>query len=113
MTLPADIRFSRRALVVGGAMGVVGTTLAGRMAWLSLVEGDKYAAAAEGNRVSLRLIPPRRGWIVDRDGKPLALNQPDYRLELLPDQVKDIDPVTSWFKIMHDYTKCDVQLPKN
>lgn len=29
------------------------------------------------------------------------------------DQVKDIDPVVSWLKVMHDYTKCDVQLPKN
>ena len=88
---PTDPRFTRRALLVGAGMGAVGVTLAGRMAYLSVWEGAKYAAQAEGNRVSLRLIPPRRGWIVDRDGKPLALNAPDYRVELLPDQVKDLD----------------------
>ena len=88
---PADPAFTRRALLVGAGMGVAGVTLAGRMAYLSVWEGAKYAAAAEGNRVSLRLIPPRRGWIVDRSGKPLALNAPDYRVELLPDQVKDLD----------------------
>ncbi|MBV8973126.1 MAG: penicillin-binding protein 2, partial [Sphingomonadaceae bacterium] len=88
---PVDIRFNRRALLAGAGMGAVGATLAARMAWLSVVEGPKYAAEAEGNRVSLRLIPPRRGWIVDRGGKPLALNQPDYRLELLPDQVHDLE----------------------
>ena len=89
--IPADPRFTRRALLVGAGMGAVGVTLAGRMAYLSVWEGAKYSAQAEGNRVSLRLIPPRRGWIVDRSGKPLALNAPDYRLELLPDQVKDLD----------------------
>ncbi len=86
-----DPRFSRRALFVGAGMGAVGVTLAGRMAYLSVWEGAKYAAQAEGNRVSLRLIPPRRGWIVDRAGRPLALNAPDYRLELLPEQVTDLD----------------------
>ncbi len=86
-----DPRFTRRALIVGAGMGAVGVTLAGRMAYLSVWEGAKYAAQAEGNRVSLRLIPPRRGWIVDRAGKPLALNAPDYRVELQPDQVKDLD----------------------
>ena len=86
-----DPRFTRRALFVGAGMGAVGITLAGRMAYLSVWQGAKYAAQAEGNRVSLRLIPPRRGWIVDRAGKPLALNAPDYRVELLPDQVKDFD----------------------
>ncbi|QYE33953.1 penicillin-binding protein 2 [Polymorphobacter sp. PAMC 29334] len=84
-------QFSRRAFVVGGAMGAVGLTLAGRMAYLSIWQGEKYALLAEGNRVSLRLIPPRRGWIVDRQGKPLALNQPDYRLELIPEAVTDLD----------------------
>ena len=91
MTSPTDIRFTRRAVFVGGAMAAVGGTLAGRLAYLSVWQRAKYAAQAEGNRVSLRLIPPRRGWIVDRDGRPLALNQPDYRLELLPDQVTDLE----------------------
>ncbi|MGI4878774.1 MAG: penicillin-binding protein 2 [Janthinobacterium lividum] len=84
-------QFSRRAFVVGGAMGAVGLTLAARMAYLSVWQGEKYKLLSEENRVSLRLIPPRRGWIVDRFGKPLALNQPDYRLELIPEQVVDLE----------------------
>ena len=85
--------FTRRALVVGGAMGLVGVTLASRLAYLSIFEGEQYALASEENRVQLRLIPPRRGWIVDRSGKPLALNRPDYRLELIPEQITDLDAV--------------------
>jgi penicillin-binding protein 2 len=88
---PREARFSRRALLLGGGMGLVGTTLAGRLAWLSVFEGDQLAAAAERNRIRNRLVPPRRGWIVDRNGTPLAVNRPDYRLELLPREVGDLD----------------------
>jgi penicillin-binding protein 2 len=85
--------FTRRALFLGGGMGLVGTALAARMAYLSIFEGEAYQLASEENRVQNRLIPPRRGWIVDRSGKPLAINQPDYRLELIPDQIDDLDIV--------------------
>ena len=85
--------FSRRAFVLGGGMAAVGTSLIGRMAWLSIFEGEQYALASENNRIQNRLIPPRRGWIVDRTGKPLALNKPDYRLELIPDAIEDLDIV--------------------
>ena len=86
-----ELRFSRRALFLGAGMASTGLLLAGRMAWLSIFEEQKYRTLAEDNRVSVRLVPPRRGWIVDRTGKPLALNRPDYRLELVPEQVADID----------------------
>ncbi len=83
--------FSRRAVVLGGGMALTGAALAARMAWLSVYQGEKYRLASEDNRVSLRLIAPRRGWIVDRAGQPLASNAPDYRVELIPEQVGDIE----------------------
>lgn len=86
-----DHMFSRRALFIGAVQGGIGLMLAGRMAYLSIFEQEKYKLLAEDNRVSVRLIPPRRGWIVDRHGKPLALNRPDYRLELVPEQVDDLE----------------------
>ncbi len=84
-------RFSRRALFVTLAQAGIGAVIAGRMAWLSVWEQERYTLLAEDNRVSIRIIPPRRGWILDRNGKPLALNRPDYRLELVPEQVKDLE----------------------
>ncbi|WP_164156932.1 penicillin-binding protein 2 [Sandarakinorhabdus rubra] len=85
------IGFSRRALLLGGGMGVTGALLAGRMAWLAVFEGETYRLKADGNRIQNRLIPPRRGWIVDRHGKPVAMNRPDYRLELRPAEVESLD----------------------
>lgn len=72
-------------------MAAVGTALIGRMTWLAIFDGEQYRLASENNRIQQRLIPPRRGWIVDRTGKPLALNKPDYRLEMIPEQVDDLD----------------------
>ncbi len=85
--------FTRRALVLGGAQLGVGALLAGRMAWLSIAQNERYRLMAESNRVQLMMIPPRRGWIVDRNGKPIAINRTDFRVDLIPDQLKDPDQV--------------------
>jgi penicillin-binding protein 2 len=79
--------FSRRSFVLGAAQIGVGTILAGRMAWLSIAQNEKYALLSESNRVNLTLVPPRRGWIVDRAGRPLALNRTTFRVDLIPDRL--------------------------
>lgn len=83
--------FTRRSLVLGGAQVAVGAVLAGRMAWLSVAQNEKYSLLAESNRVNLTLMPPRRGWIVDRAGKPLALNRTAFRVDIIPDRLTDKD----------------------
>ena len=79
--------FTRRSLVLGGAQLAIGGVLAGRMAWLSIAENQRYSLLSESNRVNLSLIPPRRGWIVDRNGKPLALNRTVFRVDIIPDRL--------------------------
>jgi penicillin-binding protein 2 len=83
--------FTRRALLLGGVQGTVSAMLVGRMAWLSIVENEHYRQLSESNRVQLILIPPRRGWIVDRNGKPIAINRTDFRVDLIPDRMLDAD----------------------
>jgi penicillin-binding protein 2 len=85
--------FTRRALVLGGAQGALGALLAGRMAWLSIAENEHYKTLAESNRVQLRLTPPRRGWIVDRQGQPIAINRSDFRVDIIPDRLQDPEPI--------------------
>lgn len=81
--------FSRRAMVLGGAQAAVGVVLAARMAWLSVAENERYNLLAESNRVNLTMIPPRRGWIIDRHGAPIANNRTDFRVDLIPDRMED------------------------
>ncbi|MFC3174402.1 penicillin-binding protein 2 [Novosphingobium bradum] len=83
--------FDRRSVVVGALQGGVGMLLAARMGWIALVESDKYRTLSESNRVNLSLIPPRRGWILDRNGLPMATNRTDFRVDLVPERLQDPD----------------------
>jgi penicillin-binding protein 2 len=85
--------FTRRAMVLGGFQGLLGAALAGRMAYISIAENERYKLLSESNRVQLRLIPPRRGWIVDRAGHPIAINRSDFRVDLIPDRLKEPDRI--------------------
>jgi penicillin-binding protein 2 len=58
--------FTRAALVLGAAQGTLGAALIGRMAWISIAENERYQLLSESNRVQMQLLPPRRGWVVDR-----------------------------------------------
>ncbi|HXD03373.1 MAG TPA: penicillin-binding protein 2, partial [Novosphingobium sp.] len=83
--------FDRRSVVIGALQGGVGMLLAARMGWIALVEGEKYRTLSESNRVNLSLIPPRRGWILDRHGLPMATNRTDFRVDLIPERLEDPD----------------------
>lgn len=85
--------FSRRAFALGVGQAAVGLTLAGRMAWLAIAENQHYQMMAESNRVNLTLVPPRRGWIVDRSGAPIATNRTDFRVDIIPDRLQDKERV--------------------
>lgn len=83
--------FDRRSVFLGGVQLVAGGALIGRMTWLSVAQGERYAVAAEENRIALHRIVPRRGWIVDATGQPLANNRPAYAVEVIPSLAGDLD----------------------
>jgi penicillin-binding protein 2 len=83
-----SITFSRRMVLLGGAQTAVGALLVGRMGWLSVAENEKYQLLSESNRVQLIPVPPRRGWIIDRAGKPIAINRSSFRVDIIPQQLE-------------------------
>ena len=84
-----SITFSRRMLLLGGAQIGVGALLIGRLGWLSIAQNAKYQLLSESNRVQLIPVPPRRGWIIDRNGKPIAINRSSFRVDIIPQQLTD------------------------
>src|SRR5690348_7936148 len=90
-----SITFSRRMLLLGTAQAGIGGLLIGRMGWLSIAQNEKYQLLSENNRVQLIPVPPRRGWIIDRNGKPIAINRASFRVDIIPQQLekgRDIVP---------------------
>ena len=84
-----SLSFSRRMLVFGGAQAAVGAALVGRLGWLAVAQNEKYQLMSENNRVQLIVVPPRRGWLVDRNGKPIAINRSDFRVDIIPQQLEN------------------------
>lgn len=84
-----DFTFTRRAVFVGGVQAAIGLTVAARMSYIAVADNEKYKLLAESNRVNLTIIPPRRGWFVDRYGKPIATNRADFRVDIIPDRLID------------------------
>ena len=83
-----SMTFSRRMMLVGGAQAAFGGVLIARLGYLSIAQSEHYQLLSESNRVQLIIVPPRRGWIVDRAGKPIAINRSDFRVDIIPEQVR-------------------------
>jgi penicillin-binding protein 2 len=83
----------RRALLLGGAMTAMFTVLGARMRYLTVDQADQFKLLAEENRISIRLIPPARGLIQDRNGKLIAGNEQNYRVVITREDAGDVDLV--------------------
>ncbi len=82
--------FARRtAMLVGGKLVLI-SMLAGRMYYLQVVKGEQYKMLADENRISLRLLAPPRGRIVDRFGVPIADNKQNYRVMLVSEDTRGL-----------------------
>ncbi len=60
-----------------------------RMAYLQVALYDRYKGLAEGNRISIEVIPPVRGRIYDRNHVLLADNRPVFMLAITPEKAPD------------------------
>lgn len=101
--------FTRRSLLLGGIQGGICAVLAGRMGYLTIAENEHYSMLSESNRVNLTLIPPRRGWIVDRYGKPIAINKTDFRVDVVKDRLADKDRVLAELRQLLSLTDDDIE----
>jgi len=101
--------FDRRSFVVGAIQGGIGLLLAARMGYIAVAENEKYEMEAESNRVNLSLIPPRRGWILDRNGSPLASNRADFRVDIIPERLVDAKATVATLSELLRLEPADVQ----
>ena len=99
--------FDRRSFVIGAIQGGIGCLLAARMGYIAVAENEKYEMEAESNRVNLTLIPPRRGWILDRTGSPLASNRADFRVDIIPERLHDPERTIALLGELLDLTEVE------
>ena len=82
-------QITRRGLVLLGLQTSVIGLLGWRMRQLQVEQADEFRLLAEENRINIRLLPPARGLIYDRNGVLLAENRQNYRVTIVREQAGD------------------------
>lgn len=108
---PGTLRnsFDRRVVIIGALQGGLGLLLAGRLGYLAVAQNEKYKLDAESNRVNLTLIPPRRGWILDRNGAPMASNRADFRVDIIPERLVDAEATVNQLGALLQLTAVEIR----
>ncbi|MEP6939151.1 MAG: penicillin-binding protein 2 [Rudaea sp.] len=65
--------------------------LIARFVFLQVSHHDEFSAKSEANRISTRGIAPSRGLIYDRNGVLLAENSAAFRLEVVPEGIRNFN----------------------
>ncbi|MBC2837030.1 penicillin-binding protein 2 [Paragemmobacter straminiformis] len=102
-------RVNRRALLMGGAFGAMFAVLGARMRFLSVEQADEFRLLAEENRINMRLIPPERGLIQDRNGKLVAGNEQNYRVTITREDAGDVEAVLNRLSHLIPLTQDDLE----
>ena len=92
--------FSRRAILIAAGQVAIGVVLATRMAYISIIDNDQYKWKSDDNRIDMILIPPRRGWILDRNGKAIANNRVSLRIDLISDRLQNPDAIIAQLEVL-------------
>jgi penicillin-binding protein 2 len=89
--------FTRRALLLGGVQAAAIGVLGFRLHQLQVREGPRYATLSDENRLSVRLLAPPRGRILDREGRVVAGNDLNWRAVLTAEQAVDVQATLETF----------------
>lgn len=80
---------SRRVLMLGIIQASVVSVLGLKLRSMQLEHADEYRMLSDGNSVKIRLLPPARGLILDRNGVVIAGNEQNYRVTLTREDAGD------------------------
>ena len=83
-------QLSSRKFIIGGFFAFVVLIYLMRLFYIQIVD-DKYKEAANANAFRYLTDYPPRGYIFDRNGKKLVVNEPSYDLMVIPIDVKNCD----------------------
>lgn len=73
-----------------GGVGVFGV-LGARLYQLQVLQAENYRALSDDNRFNFNMLLPERGEIRDRFGVPLAKNEQNFRLVIIPERTTEIE----------------------
>lgn len=112
---PVSLKSRLRQVGLGGLLLL--TVLGARLYDLQVVRGEEYSQRAHDNTVVLEPIPAPRGRILDRNGRLLVSNAPQFELVVVPAEMKDREKTLEMLsklldeKVKHLQAKIDKAAP--
>lgn len=88
-------KISRRVIMLGIIQASVISVLGLKLRSMQLDHADEYRLLSDGNSIKIRLLPPARGLILDRNGFVIAGNEQNYRVTLTREDVGDVSAVVA------------------
>ena len=82
--------FARRVWFSVFVIALMIAALLSNLYFLQIVQYQDYQTRSNDNRIKVIPSAPPRGLIFDRNGVLLAENQPEFSLELIPEQIPDL-----------------------
>ncbi len=102
-------RVSRRGLILGGLQAVLIGTLALRMRQLQVDKADEFRLLSDENSIKIRLLPPARGLIFDRNGRLIAGNEQNYRVTITREDAGDVEAVLNRLARLMPLSQDDIE----
>ncbi|PTL56278.1 penicillin-binding protein 2 [Paraconexibacter algicola] len=86
---PITPQLALRVAVVGGLAFILFGIVFFRLWYLQVLDGDRYLAQAQSNRVRVERVQAPRGTIVDREGRTLVGNRVATLIQLDPEKIPE------------------------
>jgi len=87
-----------RTLVWVGVQLVLLAVIVLRLYYLQVYQADRFKTLAEDNRISMRLLIPPRGMILDRNQEIIAGNRQNFQAMIIAEQTNNIQETLDAFK---------------
>jgi penicillin-binding protein 2 len=105
-----EVRITRSRIQISTVViALLVAVLVARLGYLQLVRHDHYTTLSQDNRVKVIPVAPTRGLIFSSDGVLLAENRPAFRLQVIPERVKDMKADLEAIGRIVDLTPADIE----
>lgn len=105
-------KITRRSIVMSLLMTTPFLVVFSRLYFLQIVSAKRYKRLSDNNSLSNKVILPQRGKILDKTGQIIAFNERVFRLNIIPEQSKNINQVLAKIQKLINLTDYEINKAK-
>ena len=99
----------KRSFVLGGLKTLFTLIVFGKLYHLQILDKLKYGKLSDLNRIKVKILYPERGIIYDLYNNPIALNRPDFQLNIFREKEDLINKYISSLRNVVEFSEKDLE----